>query len=469
MTMIQYIGQNIQNFHMNNHSVETTIKLNRFKPRSYQIPIMDAIENKNYKRVLAIWPRRAGKDMVAWWICIRACIRKIGVYYYVFPTFAQGRRVIWDSVTSDGRRILDFIPEELVESRNSQTMSIRFKNGSLLQLVGSDNVDALMGTNMLGAVFSEYALQDPRGYQFLRPILTNNDGWAIFLSTPRGHNHLYEMYNIALHSKEWYCSKLTLDDTKHVSLEAIDRERQEGMASEDLIQQEWWTSFSAGVEGSYYCKYIDRMRIRGQIGNVLYEHGFKVHTSWDIGVRDSTTILWFQTIGQTTRIIDSYENSKLGLEHYIKILKEKPYIYGTHIAPHDIAVKEFGSGMSRIEKARQLGVKFTVAPGISIEDGIECVRSCFSRLWIDETSCKQFIKAIENYRQEWDHKKKIYRSNPLHDWSSHWADNLRYLAITLPKTRDGLSSQELDKRHSEAVYGSQSNMPAIFRDDLPKY
>ncbi len=125
--------------------------------------------------------------------------------------------------------------------------------------------------------------------------------------------------------------------------------------------------------------------------------------------------------------------------------------------------------MTRIEKARQLGVKFTVAPSLSIEDGIESIRSAFSRIWIDETNCKQFIKAVENYRQEYDHKKKIYRSNPLHDWSSHWCDNLRYLAITLPKTRDGLSAKELDRRHAESVYGSQSNMPAIFRDDLPRY
>lgn len=239
--------------------------------------------------------------------------------------------------------------------------------------------------------------------------------------------------------------------------------------SDDLIAQEYYTSFDMGIEGSYYAKYLDRMRVKSQIGQVPWEPGFKVHTAWDLGVRDSTTILFFQVIGQTIRIIDCYENSKHGLDHYIKVLGQKPYQFGKHIAPHDIAVKEFGSGMTRIEKAKQLGITFTIAPNISIEDGIESVRSTLSKIWIDEISCAPFIKAIENYRQEYDVRKKVYKSHPLHDWSSHWADALRYLCISLPKTRDGLSAEELDKRYKEAIMGPNAYMPAVFRDDLPSY
>ena len=397
----------------------------------------------------------------------------------MFPTYSQAKKVIWDSVTNTGERILDYIPPEVIESKNSQEMKIRFKNGSLLQMVGSDNYDSLMGTNPQGVVFSEYALQDPRAYQYIRPILTANEGWAIFISTPRGKNHLYELYQIAQQSPQWYCMKLTIEDTQHFPLSEIERERQEGIMSEDLIQQEYYTSFDMGVEGAYYAKYLDRMRLENRIGDVPYEQGFKVNTAWDLGVRDSTCIIFFQIIGTTIRIIDYYEKNKEGLEHYVKVLNNKPYVYGKHFAPHDIAVTEFGSGISRLEKARQLGIKFesrrdrnqrliSAVPDVSIMDGIETVRSSFSKIWIDQTNCADLIKALENYRQEYDAKKKIYMNRPLHNWASHASDAMRYLCVSLPRTRDGLTPEDLDRRYQEALYGHNANLPAVFRDDLPK-
>jgi phage terminase large subunit len=449
--------------------VEAQIKLNKFIPRPYQLPILDAIENKGYKRVLAIMPRRAGKDLTAFNLCIRQCIRKPCVIYYIFPTYAQGKKVIWDSVTNSGDRILDYIPDSLVDSKNSQEMKIRFKNGSLLQIVGSDNYDSLMGTNPQGVVFSEYALQDPRAYQYIRPILAANDGWALFITTPRGKNHAYEMYQIAQNSSNWFSMKLTLDDTQHIPMKEIERERAEGIMSEDLIQQEYYTSFDMGVEGAYYAKYMDKMRVDGRIGNVPWEPSFQVNTAWDLGVRDSTTIIFWQTVGTTIRIIDCYENSKEGLDHYAKVLESKPYVYNRHIAPHDIAVRELGSGMTRIEKARQLGIRFTVADNISIVDGIEAVRSTLNRIWIDQSKCVPLIKALENYRQEYDVKNRVYKSQPLHNFASHFADSMRYLCVTLPKMRDGLSAKELDKRYQESLYNNGSGLPGMFRDDIERY
>ena len=446
-------------------NADSRVHLNRFKLRDYQLPIADALENKGYKRIIAIMPRRSGKDVVAFNLMIRAALRKVGVYFIIYPTYSQGRKILWDSMTNEGIRFLDFIPPELVESTNATEMKIRFINGSLIQVVGSDDVDRLVGTNAVGMIFSEYALQDPQAYQFLRPILVANDGWALFISTPRGKNSLWEMWNIAKANPEsWFAYRLTIEDTKHVPLELIEKERLEGLMSEDLIQQEWWCSFERGVEGAYYVKYLDRMKVSGQIGIVPHEQGFKTHTAWDIGMRDMTSIIFFQSIGQIVRIIDYYENSKQGLEHYAKILEQKPYVYGKHIAPHDIAVKEWGSGMTRIEKAKQLGIKFVTAPAVSIEDGIESARSAFSKIWIDEKMCAQLIRSLENYRQEYDDKKKVYKSIPLHNWASHAADAFRYLCISLPKTRDGLSPEELDKRYQEAMYGDQGKLPSVFRD-----
>ena len=206
-----------------------------------------------------------------------------------------------------------------------------------------------------------------------------------------------------------------------------------------------------------------------KLGIVPWEPAFKVHVSFDLGIRDATSLIWWQNIGQTVRIIDCYENSKQGLEHYAKIIQQKPYQMGRFIAPHDIAVKEWGSGMTRIEKAKQLGIPFTVAPNISIEDGIESVRSTLPKCWFDEKNCKNLIKSLENYRQEWDEKKKVYKSQPLHDIHSNYADSFRYLCLSLPRTRDGRSSEDIDRAYAEAMYGDRHNLPSIFRNDLPNY
>jgi hypothetical protein len=453
-----------------NLGLENRIYLNRFTPREYQRPIFDAIENKGYKRVVAIWPRRAGKDIVSWNLIIRQALKKLGVYYYIFPTYSQAKKVIWDSITNDGMRFRDFIPPALIQSSNSQEMKIFLTNGSLIQLIGSDHIDAIVGTNPRGCVFSEYALQSPDAYKFLRPILVANDGWALFESTPRGRmNHLYELYQIAQYSPEWFCYKLTLDDTNHISRHAIEKEKAEGLMSEDLILQEYYTSFDLGVEGSYYSRYIDKMRLNGQITTVPWEPSFKVHTAWDLGMRDATSIIFFQVVGAVVRIIDCYENTSQGLEHYAKYLSGLPYDYGKHFAPHDIAVRELGTGVSRLEKSRQLGLHFKVAPKLSIEDGIEAVRSTLAKVWLDDVKCQPLLKSLESYRQEYDSKRGCYTGRVLHDLSSNFADAMRYLCLSLPKTRDGLSSEDIDKNYREAKYGNQSNLPGFFRDDYPKY
>lgn len=406
---------------------------------------------------------------------IRQAVRKIGVYMYCLPTFRQARLVIFESITNDSVRFLSFIPRELIKSMNSQELKIVLTNGSIIQFIGSDSYDtSLVGTNPRMVIMSEYALADPRAYHFIRPILNANGGTMIILSTPRGKNHLWDLYNIASNNpQEWFCSKLTLDDTQHISWEEIQKEIDSGEISEDLANQEYRCSFDQGVEGAYYAKYIDKMRLNNQISTVPWEPSFKVSTAWDIGVRDSTTIIFFQKIGQTIRIIDYYEKSKEGLEHYVKVIDNKPYSYDRHWAPHDIAVKEFGSGLTRLEKARQLGLKFETRdsgtssglPNISVEDGIEACRSVFAKLWIDEQRCAPLIKALENYRQEFDSKRRVYREKPLHDHNSHAADAFRYMTLSLSRTKDGqTTADELERRYLQTVEG-QASLPGFFRDD----
>lgn len=442
------------------------IAANSFRARSYQLPILDAIENKGYKRVLAILPRRAGKDYVALWVMTRAALRRIGVYFYVFPQYSQARKALWTSVTSDGRQFLDIIPKALVEKMNQQEMRITLINGSTIQFLGSDNYDSLRGTNPSAIVYSEYAYQDPRAHQALSPALKYNDAWALFITTVRGKNHAHQMYQIAKANPEiWWTCKLTIDDTKHISSEEIEREIRSGEISWDMAQSEYYNDFNIGLEGSYYAKYLDKMRVDGRIGQVPYESAFKVWTAWDIG-NDCTVVIFYQVIGQIVRIIDYYENSGsgVGLEHYAKIVLGKPYVYAKHVFPHDMSVNEWGGqGQTRLQKARTLGLNGIICDKRDIEDGIELVRSAFSRMYIDETNCAKLLKALENYRQEFDAKRNTYKGVPLHDWASHPADAMRYLAVSLPKTADGLTPEALDQRYREAM-GLQSGLPDAFRE-----
>lgn len=442
------------------------VKLDQFKFRDYQLPLADALENKKYKRLIVCWPRRAGKDLVAFQLCIRQLLKRVGTIFYCFPTANSARQILWDALTNDGRRVIDYIPPELVESKNQQQMKIKLVNGSQLCLIGSDNYqNSLIGSNAIGIVFSEWALCDPMAYPYARPILSSNNGFVIFVSTPRGKNHFHDLFQIALNNpNDWFAERLTVVDTKHIEMSTIQRELDSGEVSEDLIQQEYFCSFSRGVEGAYYSKYIDKMKLKHQISDVSWDASREVHTAWDLGVRDSTVILFFQMVNNSINIIETYENSKVGLEHYIKILESKSYKFGQHIAPHDISVREFGSGITRLEKARNLGINFIIAPKLSIEDGIEAVRSLLSRVNIDQRSCKTFIKAIESYRQVYDHKNKSYSSRPLHDWSSHWADALRYLAVTANQLGPSMSAEELDRIYAEAMYGQyDSHLPPQFR------
>lgn len=448
---------------------QKTIKLNQFTPRFYQQKLVESFEAGKIKRFVAIWPRRAGKDICAFNLLLRAALRRIGTYFYVFPTFSMGRRILWDAIDIDGRKVVDhYLPVDIIANKNEQQMRIRLVNGSQIQILGSDDVDkSLVGTNSVGIVFSEYALQDPHAWQLSIPILKASNGWALFVSTVRGRNHFYDLYEIVKNHPDWFCELLTVEDTKHISIEEIEKEIESGQISRDLAMQEFYNDFNLGVEGSFYGKYIDELRKRDQITNVLWEPYLPVHTAWDLGYNDNTTIIFFQVQGPNIRIIDYYENNKQGLEHYAKVIKDKPYTYGKHIAPHDIAVHDLSTGVSRWKMMYDLGINFLRQEGKlpSIDDGIESVRRILPKCWFDVKNTEKLIKYLENYRQEYDNKRKVYKAAPLHDINSHAADAMRYLAMGLSKVQTGNSSpEELNKRYNEATMGTNTIQNGFFSD-----
>ncbi|HEY3644594.1 MAG TPA: hypothetical protein VGM16_04580 [Gammaproteobacteria bacterium] len=407
---------------------------NGWKPRAHQQRLWDYLEDGG-RRAVAVWHRRAGKDSTAInWTAV-AAHQRTGTYWHMLPTATQGRRVVWEGRDGQGRRLIDqaFPPELRVNERNDR-MSMELKCGSVWQVVGSDNYDRLVGANPVGVVFSEWSLTDPRAWDYVRPILAENGGWALFIYTPRGKNHGAELFDMARHHRDWFAEKLGVDATGILDEEVIASERASGM-SEALIQQEYFCSFEAASEGSYYGRLLEQAEQAGRVTRVPWQPELKVDTWWDLGIGDSTAVWFSQQAGLERHFIDYYECSGEGLVHYAKMLQDRGYLYGEHWAPHDIVARELGTGKSRLEVAKGLGLNFRTAPRLSVEDGIEAVRNLLPRAWFDAEKCRQGLRALKSYHRDFSERRQSYLPHPVHDWSSHAADALRTGAVTQKQKR----------------------------------
>jgi len=205
------------------------------------------LQNKRGLRAVACWPRRNGKDLTSINILAAKALERKGLYLYIAPFANQVRSIIWEGSDGTGQRFRDYIPKEVVVRTLDQSMKLWLSNGSLIQLVGSDNPDAIVGTNPMGIVFTEFSLHKPGIWQFMRPVLAENGGWALFNGTPRGLNHFYDMYKMAESNEKWFHERLTCEDTGYPTAEQIQDERDAGMP-ESLIQQEFYVSWTASSE-----------------------------------------------------------------------------------------------------------------------------------------------------------------------------------------------------------------------------
>lgn len=400
-----------------------------FTPRPYQKELLKAFD-EGVKRAVACWHRRAGKDKTFINLVAREAMKRVGIYFYFLPSYAQGKKIIWDGIDGHGFRFLDHFPAQIIRKKNEQEMKLTLVNGSIVQIVGTDNIDSIVGTNPVGVIFSEYSLQNPHAWDYIRPILRENGGWALFNFTPRGKNHAFDLYEMARSNPEWFVSLLSVDATGVLTPADIQEERDAGM-SEELIQQEFYVSFNAIQDGAYYARQIQQAEDQDRITAVPYEPRLKVDTWWDLGVGDATSIWFTQTGpgGLQIRVIDYYEMQGEGFPHYAKVLAEKGYVYGQHNGPHDLEVRELGTGKSRIETAKSLGLNFRTVPNLGVDDGIEAARSILASCWFDKDKCKAGLNALKSYHKAFDEKRKVWLSHPYHDWSSHAADAFRYFAV----------------------------------------
>lgn len=416
-----------------------------FIPRDYQVPILAAFDN-GVRFIDIVMHRRAGKDKTCIALLAKAMLERVGGYYYVFPEFNQGRKALWDNMDNDGFRTLKHIPEELWSSINSQQMKLELKNGSYLQVVGSNEVDSLVGSNPLGLVFSEWSLQDPIVLGYLRPIINANKGWMIFNYTPRGDNHAKQFHIDAGLDPEWFSVTCNVDDTHMFTPKQLEKERNAYLkmyGDDALFQQEYYCSFETPVSGAYYGTHVRLAKVEGRISKVSYNPDLSVYTAWDLGVSDNTVIIFYQKPDNNRiNIIDHYEMYGAGMEHFRDILNSKGYRYATHYLPHDADNQIQGRVVeTRADMLRSLmpSDRFVIVDKqqkVGVMDGIQKTRSLFHKFWFDESRCERLIACLKNYHSKQSTKDALKGIMPVHDWSSHSADALRMLSISYEEIQE---------------------------------
>jgi hypothetical protein len=312
----------------------------------------------------------------------------------------------------------------------SDPKSVTLVNGSKITMFGADNADALRGMYLDGVVLDEYGDMRPSVWgEVIRPLLSDRKGWATFIGTPKGKNHFAEIYEQAGKIPGWMRMDLKASQTGILDADEL-RDAATSMTPEQYAT-EFECAFDVPALGAIYRAEYTAARDSNRITRVPADPMLMVHTFWDLGVGDATSIWFAQVVGAEIRCVDYYESSGEGLPHYISMIRSKPYIYGTHIAPHDIQVREFGSGKSRREIADSLGISFQTAPNLRLEDGINATRLLFSRVWFDEERCKRGLECLQNYRRDYNKKLGEFAPAPVHDWASHGSDAFRYLAISI--------------------------------------
>ena len=408
------------------------LKLPGWEPRLYQLPLWEYLQAGG-ARADVVAHRRWGKDEVALHWAAAAASQKRGVYWHLLPEAAQARKAIWDAVNphTGKRRIEEAFPRSIRVRRSHAEMKLELENGSVWQVAGSDNYNSLVGSPPVGVVFSEWALAKPDAWSYIRPILAENGGWALFLWTPRGRGHATRAFEVRARDPQWFTLKSPATATDVFTPEQLARERAELIAElgsaeegEARFASEYLVDFEAATPGAYYASLIGEAERAGRIGRVPFDPALRVDTAWDLGIDDYTAIWFFQQAGREVRVIDYHETRGEGLEAIVReALAGRPWTYGAHHLPHDVMVRELGAaGRSRYETLRGLGLSaIEVGAAMDPEERINAARLMIPLCWFDAERCGLGLERLRAYRKRWSRATRTY-AGPLHDEASHAAD-----------------------------------------------
>jgi hypothetical protein len=393
-----------------------------YKPREQQLAIHDLMDSKRFGVVVA--HRRMGKTVSAINHLIKDAVlnqKEAPRYAYIAPTYGQAKRVAWDYLVK--------YAEPLGGTSNISELRVDFW-GRRIQLFGSDNPETLRGQYFDGVILDEIGDQNPKIWtDIVRPALADRKGWCLFIGTPKGHNHFKELRDRAEKEDGWGLLEFKASETGVV--DEVELKAAKSEMGEDKYRQEFECSFDAAVEGSYYGQILNELEDKKHMQEIPREELSRTFTAWDLGMGDSTSIWVAQLVGTEVRLLDYYENHGVGLDHYVKWIKDNDYSKAEHILPHDVRVRELGTGKSRLEMLEESGLEVKIAPRMGLDDGIQAVRRLLPRCWFNVPKVQTGLNCLRNYRRDYDEKRKIFYERPLHDWSSHGSDSFRYLALGL--------------------------------------
>jgi phage terminase large subunit len=418
-------------------------------PRTHQ-----AILHKSFKRYnVIVCHRRFGKTHLALNEMVDQGLRntrKNPQYAYIAPTYGQAKRVAWDLL----KDYVKNIPGVVVNEADLRIDIPRPATGDKIRfiLLGAENPGSLRGMYLDGVVLDEYAEMNPEIWnQVIMPTLVDREGWSIFIGTPKGQNHFYEIYETAKQTPGWFHAMYKASETGIIPQSELDSAK--AIMADNEYMQEFECSFTAALIGAYYGKEMEKVEEDERITNVPYDPALPVTTYWDLGI-DDTTVIWFcQNLGgREIRLIDYHEESGQGLDYYAKLLQRKSYVYEEHVLPHDANARELGTGKTRLEILRKLmgtPARIRVLERQSVEDGINAVRMILAKCWFDQTNCEKGIKSLKNYERVWDAKNKIFQQRPKHNWASHASDAFRMLALGLDESAPSSEERRRYPRHSQ--------------------
>lgn len=440
-----------------------------YRPREYQKRFWAYMEGGGL-RYAGAWHRRAGKDHTVFSWIEKASFQRKGLYWHVLPTYEQGRKIIWNGMTGDGTRFIDLFPRELIKRKREDAMLVELVNGSIYQVVGGDDPDRLRGASPVGVVFSEYAFFPTAGaWDVVRPILQENGGWAVFISTPQGRNHFHDIYEHAVAQPEWFAERLTVNDTRRddgrpvITPEAIEEELATGM-SKAMVDQEYFCSFDSPFEGAIYGDEIRAIQGAGRgTTECAWDPGLPVRTWWDIGINDPGAVWFVQRVGRNRHFIDYHQQSDWSMEDWIRFVLNKPYIYEGHVGPWDLEHREATTGDTRASFALKYGLRFEIAGKDRIENRITATRSFLRRMHcVFDHSCRVGVEALAQYRWKRD-KQGLPTKVPHHDLHSHGADafgtgvmmddvEFNYRQVTGQKIAEGAEYDVLNPSSDDGYY-----------------
>jgi hypothetical protein len=388
----------------------------------------DGLHERKQRWAIVVAHRRAGKTVACINQLIRAatiCKRPNPRFAYIAPHLNQAKDIAW-TYLRDYTECYDN-----ARTINASELWVElYSNRAQIRIYGADNPDRLRGIYLDGAVLDEYGDMDANLWpQVIRPALSDRKGWAILVGTPKGRNRFYDIWTAAEADKDWLRLSLKASATGLIDAHELADVRK--AMSDDEYAQEYECSFEAAVKGAYYGREMNAAEAADppRITSVPYDPRLPVHTAWDLGMADSTVIWFVQVHGGETRLIGVLKGEGVGLDWYAKRLAERDWHWGNHYLPHDAEVRELGTGKSRREVLEGLGIRTTICPNIPTEDGIQAVRMLLPTCWFDKVTCAPGIEALRMYRREYDEKRQEFRTRPLHDWTSHYADALRYFAV----------------------------------------